>query len=196
MPPSAYCSNNTIEKLKRNIDRRPAAEEIDNKSELNKLYNDLSAKSKDVDVNLKKEVKRTRGDTENCNEEMENIQSKCDKVELVSTKHIKSVKDELTGLKASSADLKNCSKDISALKGDCDKNTKDLKNITTKTEGAKKDLSSIKIDNSPVSINTTHNTIDVLNNDKGSAANSEDGSKVKPDLTKVATDIKGRNKSL
>ena len=43
---------------------------------------------------------------------MENIQSKCDKVESVSTKDIKSVKDELTGLKASSADLKNCSKDI------------------------------------------------------------------------------------
>ena len=71
---------------------------------------------------------------------MENIQSKCDKVESVSIKDIKSVKDELTGLKASSADLKNCSKDISALKGDCDKNTKDLKNITTKTEGARKDL--------------------------------------------------------
>ena len=108
MLPSAYCSNNTIEKLKRNIDRRPAAEEIDNKSELNKLYNDLSAKSKDVDVNLKKEVKKTRGDIENCNEEMKNIQSKCDKVESVSTKDIKSVKDELSGLKASNADLKNC----------------------------------------------------------------------------------------
>ena len=94
MPPSPYCSNNTIGKL-------------------------------------------------NGNEEMENIQSKCDKVESVSIKDIKSVKDELTGLKASSADLKNCSKDISALKGDCDKNAKDLKNITTKTEGAKKDLSSI-----------------------------------------------------
>ena len=84
--------NNTIGRLKRNIDRRPAAEEIDNKSELN------------------------------CNEEMENIQSKCDKVESVSIKDIKSVKDELIGLK--------------------------------------------------------------------------DGSKVKADLTKVATDTKGRNKSL
>ena len=127
---------------------------------------------------------------------MENIQSKCDKVESVSIKDIKSVKDELTGLKASSADLKNCSKDISALKGDCDKNTKDLKNITTNTEGVREDLSSIRIDNSPVSINTIHNTIDVLNNDKGSAAISEDVSKVKADLTKVATDTKGRNKSL
>ena len=132
----------------------------------------------------------------NGNEEMENIQSKCDKVESVSIKDIKSVKDELTGLKASSADLKNCSKDISALKGDCDKNTKDLKNITTNTEGVREDLSSIRIDNSPVSINTIHNTIDVLNNDKGSAANSEDVSKVKADLTKVSTDIKERNKSL
>ena len=127
---------------------------------------------------------------------MEDIQSKCDKVESVSIKDIKSVKDELTGLKASSADLKNCSKDISALKGDCDKNTKDLKNITTNTEGVREDLSSIRIDNSPVSINTIHNTIDVLNNDKGSAAISEDVSKVKADLTKVVTDTKGRNKSL
>ena len=93
MLPSAYCSNNTIEKLKRNIDRRPAAEEIDNKSELNKLYNDLSAKSKDVDVNLKKEVKKTRGDIEKCNEEIKNIQSKCVEVESVSTKDIKSIKD-------------------------------------------------------------------------------------------------------
>ena len=64
MLPSAYCSNNTIEKLEKNIDRRRAAEEIDKKSELKKLYNDLSAKSKDVNVNLKKEVKKTRGDIE------------------------------------------------------------------------------------------------------------------------------------
>ena len=31
----------------------------------------------DVDVNLKKEVKKTRGDIEKCSEEMINIQSKC-----------------------------------------------------------------------------------------------------------------------
>ena len=53
----------------------------------------------DVDVNLKKEVKKTRGDIEKCSEEMKNIQSKCVEVESVSTKDIKSIKDELTGLK-------------------------------------------------------------------------------------------------
>jgi len=190
----------SIEKLKKNIDRRPAAEDIDKKSELsNKLYNDLSAKIDDVDVNLKKEVKKTRSDIEKCNKDMKNIQSKCDEVESASTKDIKSIKDELTVIKTSSADLKNCSKDISALKSDCDKNSKDLKNITTKVDDAKKELSTIKLENGSVStkiekLQAMEKDLEVMKKEKPLdkfTSIEKDISSLRADHEKLNKDVKG-----
>ena len=64
-----------VEKVKKAVDRRPAAEELDKKSELtNKLYNDLAAKIEDVDSNLQKEVKKTRGDAEKSNKDLARLQ--------------------------------------------------------------------------------------------------------------------------
>ena len=79
------------EKLKKAVERRPAAEDLDKKSELtNKLYNDLSAKIDDVDASLQKETKRTRGDLEKILKDLKSTQSKCDDI---SVKEIKVLRE-------------------------------------------------------------------------------------------------------
>jgi len=190
----------SIEKLKKNVDRRPAAEDIDKKSELsNKLYNDLSAKIDDVDVNLKKEVKKTRSDVEKCNKDIKNIQSKCDEVESASTKDIKLIKDDLNVVKTSTTEMKSCSKDISSMKSDCDKNTKDLKTITTKLDDSTKDISSIKSDCSSIStkvekLQGLEKDLDIMKKEKPLdkfTSIEKDVSSLRADHEKLNKDVKG-----
>ena len=81
--------------MKKAVDRRPAAEDLDKKSELtNKLYNDLSAKIDDVDGSLQKETKRTRGDLEKILKDLKSTQSKCDDI---SVKEMKASPSSLCG---------------------------------------------------------------------------------------------------
>merc|ERR1740131_284605 len=65
----------SVDKLKKNIDRRPLAEEMDKKSELtNKLYNELSGKIDEVDTNLKKDVIKLKSDFERVNTDIKSFQ--------------------------------------------------------------------------------------------------------------------------
>jgi len=190
----------SLEKLKKNVDRRPAAEDIDKKSELsNKLYNDLSAKIDDVDNNINKEVKKTRSDIEKCNKDIKNIQSKCDEVESASTKDIKVIKDEMNVIKTNTAEVKNSSKDISGLKTDCDKNTKDLKNMTTKVEDMKKENASLKLECSGIStkvekLQGLEKDLEIMKKEKPLdkfTSIEKDVSSLRADHEKLNKDVKG-----
>ena len=124
------------------MERRPAAEDLDKKSELtNKLYNDLSAKIDDVDASFQKETKRTRGDLDKILKDLKCTQSKCDDI---SVKDIQVLREELTGLKSVNTEVKSCSKELSLIKTDCDKHSKDISGFKTKLDEMKRDLTSSK----------------------------------------------------
>ena len=130
-----------VEKVKKAVDRRPAAEEVDKKSELtNKLYNDLATKIEDVDSNLQKEVKKTRGDGEKCNKDLARLQIGVDEA----TKEVKFLKEDVTAIKMSLAEVKNCPKDLTTLKADCDKSSKDVRAVTNSVEDVKREIATLK----------------------------------------------------
>jgi len=190
----------SLEKLKKNVERRPAAEEIDKKSELsNKLYNDLSAKIDDVDNNQKKELKKTRSDIEKCSKDIKNIETKCDECQSSSLKDIKTIKDEINIIKSSTNDVKNVNKDISSIKSDCDKNTKDIKSMTTKIEDMKKEASSIKLENSTIStklekLHSLENDLEAMKKEKPLdkfTSIEKDISSLRADHEKLNKDVKG-----
>ena len=130
-----------VEKVKKAVDRRPAAEEVDKKSELtNKLYNDLATKIEDVDSNLQKEVKKTRGDAEKSNKDLARLQIGVDEA----TKEVKFLKEDVTAIKMSMAEVKNCPKDLTTLKADCDKSSKDVRAVTNSVEDVKREIATLK----------------------------------------------------
>ena len=130
-----------VEKVKKAVDRRPAAEEVDKKSELtNKLYNDLATKIEDVDSNLQKEVKKSRGDAEKCNKDLARLQIGVDEA----TKEVKFLKEDVTAIKMSLAEVKNCPKDLTTLKADCDKSSKDVRAVTNSVEDVKREIATLK----------------------------------------------------
>ena len=131
------------------MDRRPAAEDLDKKSELtNKLYNDLSAKIDDVDSSLQRETKRTRGELDKILKDLRSTQSKC---EDISVKEIQSLKEDLSGLRSVTSEVKTCNKDITIVKNDCDKNTKDISALKLKLDEMKKELTSTKTETTSLS---------------------------------------------
>jgi len=189
-----------VEKLKKNIDRRPAAEELDKKSELsNKLYNDLSSKIDDVDANLKKEVKKTRSDIEKCTKDIKTVQSKTEDTDTSSTKELKSLKEELNTLKSNISEVKSSTKDAASIKPDCDKNSKDLKSLTTKFDDMKKDIASIKLETSSAStkiekIQSLEKDLEVLKKEKyvdKFTSVEKDISSLRADHEKLSKDVKG-----
>ena len=185
------------EKLKKAVERRPAAEDLDKKSELtNKLYNDLSAKIDDVDGSLQKETKRTRGDLEKILKDLKSTQSKCDDI---SVKEIKVLREELTGLKSVNTEVKSCSKDISLIKTDCDKYSKDISGFKTKLDEMKRDLTSAKTESS--SLTTKLDKLQMLekefeeikkekNHDKFTSI-EKDVASLRADHEKLNKDVKG-----
>ena len=124
------------------MDRRPAAEELDKKSELtNKLYNDLSAKIDDVDSSREKETKSTRAQLDKILKDVKSTQSKCEDISL---KEIKVLREELS-------ELKTGNKQLAATRTDCDKNTKDISTFKMKLDEMKKEVTSTKAESSSLS---------------------------------------------
>ena len=188
------------DKLKKAVDRRPAAEDLDKKSELtNKLYNDLSAKIDDVDASLQKETKKTRSDLEKISKDIKSTQTKSDELGVSSTKDIKLIKDDLNTLKTNITEVKNSSKDMGALKSDCDKSFKDLKSLTSKVDDMKKDVTAIKTESSSFSnkidkLQLIEKEIDQLKRDKNGdklTSIEKDISSLRADCEKLNKDIKG-----
>ena len=189
-----------LDKLKKAVDRRPAAEDLDKKSELtNKLYNDLSSKIDDVDASLQKETKKTRSDLEKISKDIKSTQTKTDELGASNTKDLKLIKDDLNTLKMNISEVKNSSKDIGTLKSDCDKSVKDLRLLTTKVDDMKKDVTAIKTESSSFSnridkLQLLEKEMDQLKRDKNSdklTSIEKDISSLRADCEKLNKDIKG-----
>ena len=135
----------SLDKLKKTVDRRPAAEDLDKKSELtNKLHNDLIIKIEDVDSNLKREVRKTRTDIEKYNQDLKRMQSKLEETTDVSAKELIAIKEDVNRVKSNS-DLKSLTKDILTLKTDCDKTVKDVKTVSANIDDISKDVAAMKL---------------------------------------------------
>ena len=158
----------TVDKVKRAVERRPAAEEVDKQSELsNKLYNDLAAKIEDVDSHVQKEVKKTRSDSEKSNKDVARLQISVEEA----TKEIKFVKEDMVSVKLNMADIKQCPKDISTLKTECDKTVKDVKSISSNIDEVKKELATFKVSSGNASstadqIKSVEKDLEILKKDK------------------------------
>merc|ERR1719474_1844535 len=85
----------TIDKVNKKVDRRPAAEEIDKKSELtNKLYNELASKIDDVDDTLKKDIKKTKADLDKANIQIKSLSGSVDEKLSTFSRDLNAVKDQ------------------------------------------------------------------------------------------------------
>ena len=132
----------SLDKVKRSAEKRPAAEDVDKKSELsNKLYNDLAMKIEDVDSNLEKEVKRSRSDSDKYNKDLAKLTIGVDE----GAKEVKFMKEDITAIKLNVAEVKNCPTDISTLKTECDKTSKDVRGLLSNIEDVKKDITALKV---------------------------------------------------
>ena len=179
------------------MDRRPAAEDLDKKSELtNKLYNDLAAKIDDVDSSLQRETKRTRADLDKMLKDVRSTQSKCDDI---SVKEIKVLREELTGLGSVSSELKTCTKELAVIRTDCDKNTKDTSAFKTKLEEMKKELTSTKAESSSLSskiekLHMLEKEFEQIKRDKNQdkfTSIEKDVASLRADHEKLNKDVKG-----
>jgi chromosome segregation ATPase len=184
-----------VEKVKKAAERRPAADEVDKKSELsNKLYNDLAVKIEDVDSNLQKEVKKTRSEAEKSNKDLTRLQISVDEA----NKEVKFLKEDATAIKMNVAEMKNCPKDISTLKTECDKMCKDVRGVSNNVDDVKKEISTIKAGCGSATsmadkIKILENDLNVVKKDKSIdklATVEKDITSLRADHEKLSKDVK------
>jgi len=184
-----------IDKVNKKVDRRPATEEIDKKSELtNKLYNDLASKIDEVDDSFKKEIKKNKTDLEKTNNQIKELRSTVEEKNSCLTRDITSLKDDVSNNRSSQEEGKKARQELST---NLTKMEKELKNIGTKVEEALKEAKASKTESS--SLRLTVDKLKSLESDLSALKKENSMDKLtslEKDISSLRSDLEKNNKSV
>jgi len=166
---------------------------------------------KDEADKLKKEVKSLVGKLEETKQEAKSAKTETNSLRS-SLDRLKGLEGELAGLKkdnTSTDKMNQLEKELSSLRTDLEKGLKDVKLVSTELKyldsNIKKDAASGKTEIQALSktvkgvekdYTTLHNMVEVLNQQNGESAVSEEVAGLRSDLKKVASDLKACDKKV
>ena len=101
-----------------------------------KFYDELLVSINNVKKQFMNEEEKNKDNIAKINAVIQNMTIKCDDIDSLKT-HINEMKNNVSSTKRSSDDVKICVKEIFSLKSECDKNTRDVKNITSRMDNLK-----------------------------------------------------------